>query len=157
MNITEHEVRGLLTGKCLPGDMRLNEELPAYLVRKFSELKAQRDALAAENAAVKSSRAVLAENTLEACNAIASAGFRNEAIMRGLMASTGNGNKYPKPITTLVDEALRKIETPAIAAYLNSVRESFVDEAIHALAASGAQSFGDCMVALNQLRAGEPS
>jgi len=47
--------------------------------------------------------------------------------------------------------------TPATAAYLNSVRERFVDEAIHALAASGAQSFGDCMVALNQLRAGEPS
>ncbi|MDU4128672.1 hypothetical protein [Pantoea sp.] len=52
MNITEHEMRGLLAGKCLPGDMRVNEELPAYLVRKFDELKAQRDALAAENAAL---------------------------------------------------------------------------------------------------------
>lgn len=48
-------------------------------------------------------------------------------------------------------------DTPATDAYLNSVRDSFVDEAIHALAASGAQSFGDCMVALNQLRAGELS
>ena len=48
-------------------------------------------------------------------------------------------------------------ETPATDAYLNSVRNELVDEAIHALAASGAQSFGDCMVALNQLRAGEPS
>lgn len=48
MNITEHEMRGLLNGKCLPGDMRVNEELPAYLVRKFTELKAEKDALAAE-------------------------------------------------------------------------------------------------------------
>jgi len=48
MNITEHEMRGLLTGKCLPGDMRVNEELPAYLVRKFAEAKAERDALAAK-------------------------------------------------------------------------------------------------------------
>lgn len=54
MNITEHEMRGLLNGKCLPGDMRVNEELPAYLVRKFAELKAQRDTLAAENAMLKS-------------------------------------------------------------------------------------------------------
>lgn len=69
--------------------------------------------LAAENAELKSSRAVLAENTLESCNSIACAGFRHEAIMRGLYASTGNGNKYPKPITTLVDEAMRKLETPA--------------------------------------------
>lgn len=50
MNITEHEMRGLLAGKCLPGDMRVNEELPAYLVRKFAELKAERDAQAAEAA-----------------------------------------------------------------------------------------------------------
>jgi len=41
----------------------------------------------------------------------------------------------------------------SVNAYLSAVRDSFVDEAIHALAASGAQSFGDCMVALNQLRA----
>ncbi|HBR4404512.1 hypothetical protein AAHU67_06720 [Klebsiella pneumoniae] len=71
------------------------------------------DKLAAENVELKSSRSVLAENTLESCNSIACAGFRHEAIMRGLYASTGNGNKYPKPITTLVDEAMRKLETPA--------------------------------------------
>lgn len=53
MNITEHEMRGLLAGKCLPGDMRVNEELPAYLVRKFAELKAERDAMAAENLALR--------------------------------------------------------------------------------------------------------
>lgn len=88
------------------------------------------NALAAENAALKISRALLAENTLETCNSIASAGFRHEAIMRGLMASTGNGNKYPKPITTLVDEALREIETPATDAYLNSVRAEGLKMAI---------------------------
>ncbi|MDK2634111.1 hypothetical protein QMZ93_12290 [Pantoea stewartii subsp. indologenes] len=53
MKITEREMRGLLTGKCLPGDMRLNEDLPAYLVRKFDELQQKLDAMAAENAALK--------------------------------------------------------------------------------------------------------
>jgi len=46
MKITEHEMRGLLSGKCLPGDMHLNEDLPAYLVRKFDELQHKRDDLA---------------------------------------------------------------------------------------------------------------
>lgn len=43
MKITEYEMRGLLAGKCLPGDMRLNEELPSYLVRKFDELQQKLD------------------------------------------------------------------------------------------------------------------
>jgi len=46
MKITEHEMRGLMAGKCLPGDMRLNEDLPAYLVRKFDELQQKLDAMA---------------------------------------------------------------------------------------------------------------
>lgn len=39
MKITEHEMRGVLAGKCLPGDIRVNEELPAYLVRQFDALR----------------------------------------------------------------------------------------------------------------------
>ncbi|MCG7367378.1 hypothetical protein MHZ90_14740 [Pantoea sp. ACRSH] len=44
MKITENEMRGLLTGKCVPGDMKVNEELPAYLVRKFAALQQKLDA-----------------------------------------------------------------------------------------------------------------
>lgn len=44
MKITEHEMRGLLAGKCLPGDMRLNEDLPSYLVRKVDELQRKLEA-----------------------------------------------------------------------------------------------------------------
>ncbi|WIL01674.1 hypothetical protein LGFCKLCI_00074 [Klebsiella phage vB_KpnM_SCNJ1-Y] len=84
--------------------------------------------LAAENVGLKSSRAILAENALESCNSIACAGFRHEAIMRGLYASTGNGNKYPKPITTLVDEAMRKLETPATDACLAGIKADGVEE-----------------------------
>lgn len=49
MKITECEMRGLLTGKCLPGDMRLNEDLPAYLVSKFDELQQKLDAMVTES------------------------------------------------------------------------------------------------------------
>ena len=55
-----HEMEGLLRGKCLPGDMKVNETNAEYLVRKFCELEAQvkqldaeRDAVVAENATLK--------------------------------------------------------------------------------------------------------
>ncbi|WP_456309812.1 hypothetical protein [Serratia proteamaculans] len=62
MKITEHEMRGLLTGKCIPGDMKVNEELPTYLLRKFVVLHEQVQALAAENAAMKRDLRVIANS-----------------------------------------------------------------------------------------------
>lgn len=106
MDIEIKEVQEIIKNLESSGKLSIKEE--KYL--KVTRMCVQ---LAAENVALKSSRSVLAENTLESCNSIACAGFRHEAIMRGLYASTGNGNKYPKPITTLVDEAMRKLETPA--------------------------------------------
>ena len=47
------EMEGFLRGKCLPGDMKVNETNAEYLVRKFSESEARCAALAAENAALK--------------------------------------------------------------------------------------------------------
>lgn len=143
------EMDGFLKGKCIPSDLKVNETNAEYLVRKFGELESKLEtalrecrsagitidnlevkcaALAAENAELKSSREILAKNTLEACNAIASAGFSHEAIMRGFYASTGNGNKYPKPITTLVDEALLDFQTPATDAFLAEVRAKAFDD-----------------------------
>ena len=43
MSFTEHEMHGLIAGKCVAGDMKVNEELPAYLVRKMQELESERD------------------------------------------------------------------------------------------------------------------
>ncbi len=51
MNLIEMD--GFLRGKCIPGDMLVNESNAEYLVRKFQEISAQRDALAAENAGLK--------------------------------------------------------------------------------------------------------
>ncbi|EFO3486033.1 hypothetical protein DLS19_13155 [Escherichia coli] len=144
------EMDGFLKGKCIPSDLKVNETNAEYLVRKFAEAEAkisalsedhqkaiesikQADAavklahekfsaLAAENSILNLSRAVLSENVLEACNAIASAGFRNKAIMKGFYASTGNGNKYPNPISTMVDEALSELSIPVTDAFLAEVR-----------------------------------
>lgn len=47
------EMEGFLRGKCLPGDMKVNETNAEYLVRKFAEAEAKCSALAAENAGLK--------------------------------------------------------------------------------------------------------
>lgn len=103
------------------GELSIREQKFLKLAKAFKQL-------AAENVELKSSRAILAENALESCNSIACAGFRHEAIMRGLYASTGNGNKYPKPITTLVDEAMRKLETPATDRIVAGIKADGVEE-----------------------------
>ncbi|EPA0106468.1 hypothetical protein ACQYJ0_004836 [Enterobacter hormaechei] len=48
------EMEGFLRGKCLPGDMKVNETNAEYLVRKFAEADAKCAALAAENVGLKS-------------------------------------------------------------------------------------------------------
>lgn len=35
--MTHYEMEGFLRGKCLPGDMKVNETNAEYLVRKFAE------------------------------------------------------------------------------------------------------------------------
>ncbi|MZY75956.1 hypothetical protein QPR82_11950 [Enterobacter hormaechei] len=42
------EMEGFLRGKCLPGDMKVNETNAEYLMRKFAEADAMCAALAAE-------------------------------------------------------------------------------------------------------------
>lgn len=95
----------------------------------IEELEAQVKQLAAENFSVMASREVLAKNALETCNEIYCAGYRNTALHDGLLESTGDRNKYPNPIRTLVDEAKRSLETPATDAILASLRAEGVEMA----------------------------
>lgn len=44
-----YEMEGFLRGKCIPGDLKVNETNAEYLVRKFSEAEAKISALTAEN------------------------------------------------------------------------------------------------------------
>lgn len=52
--MTVYEMEGFLRGKCVPGDLKVNETNAEYLVRKFGELENKCAALAAENARLKS-------------------------------------------------------------------------------------------------------
>lgn len=52
MNV--YEMEGFLRGKCLPGDMKVNESNAQYLVRKFSELQSQNADMAVQLANAES-------------------------------------------------------------------------------------------------------
>ncbi|MDM3428840.1 MULTISPECIES: hypothetical protein [Citrobacter] len=61
--MTVCEMEGFLRGKCLPGDMKVNETHAQYLVRKFSELQSQSADLALQLANAESKcRELAAEN-----------------------------------------------------------------------------------------------
>lgn len=99
----------------------------------YAALEAKCASLASESSILNLSRTVLSENILEACNAIASAGFRNKAIMKGFYASTGNGNKYPNPISTMVDEALSELSIPATDAFLAEIERKAIRKFINSI------------------------
>lgn len=107
MKITEFEMRGLLTGKCIPGDMKVNEQLPAYLVRKFSSLHqelldAQKKISCAENneldarchiASLQEELAAATNSLTNAQEALKSAGIEADTVQAGVMELVSRMNQ----------------------------------------------------------------
>ena len=123
------EMNGFLKGKCIPGDLKVNETNAEYLVRKFGELESKLEtalrecrsagitidnleakcaALAAENAGLKHAMAVTLEHV-----SVTDAGQAGVAAM-------------------IINDALHHSETPATYAFLAEVRAQGVDAAIEA-------------------------
>lgn len=114
------EMEGFLRGKCLPGDMKVNETNAEYLVRKFAEADAKCAALAAENAGLKAAHPQPF----------------GEDMMRALEAYEWHQDEVPE--TGMLDAffILRdsiRVETPATDAFLAEVRAQGVDAAIEHL------------------------
>jgi len=116
--MTELEMEGFLRGKCVPGDMLVNESNAQYLVRKFNALEKQCDALAAESAALK--------NGLEWLYAAVS----SESI------SIPDSN-----YSSVTNAAAVLSETPATDAYLAEVRAQARSEGIDYAASRLAAAF----------------
>ncbi|UIL54696.1 hypothetical protein LZU96_21355 (plasmid) [Pantoea agglomerans] len=111
MNITEHEMRGLITGKAMPADIFVGESLAAYLVRKFAVQQKARDALAAESAA----RGEIIERLIGQYSA---AGYH--AVQDSL-----------NPAQSWLYDAMQVLKQTATDTYLNSVRADGVEAFAH--------------------------
>lgn len=138
--LSKQDVEVVLAGKGLPGELLVGESLAKYFARLYLATKDSRDeqlsqrdaqiaALTAENVTLKASRETLANNSLEACNEIYCAGYRNTALYDGLKKSTGDRNTYPNPIRVMVDEATKQLQTPATDAAANALRAEGVNHA----------------------------
>lgn len=135
--MTELEMEGFLRGKCVPGDMLVNETRAQYLVRKFKALEEQRDALAAETAALKSKGRELLN---EACG-----------VYEKYNATINPENGDFMDGQTLHEfQFLMDVETPATDAFLRGVRASAVDAACLKISKAIASCRQDEMIGLDE-------
>ena len=117
MNV--YEIEGFLRGKCLPGDMKVNESDAQYLVRKFSELQSQNADMAVQLANAESKcRELAAEN----------AGLKELIEQHANSVAVCPNCSHEEPSETDDIVALyRSMETPATYAFLAEVRAQGVE------------------------------
>ncbi|MFY7121748.1 hypothetical protein ACOTZF_24730 [Enterobacter cloacae complex sp. SHL021] len=123
------EMEGFLRGKCLPGDMKVNETNAEYLVRKFTELEqklaeSQREFRAAdatiENLQMKLNAEREAKLALAAENAGLKKFCKDAAFDADYEAELGMDRGG-------FTDALNDIKTPATDAFLAEVRAQGVE------------------------------
>ena len=128
------------------------EDGPKSVADKFAELEARCAALAAENVAMKA-----AFNKPDAWLSFHSIPPTYQEPDRGgeyLAVHEQPGEKNDDGSDSWPVYAKPEIETPATDRIVAAQRSAFVDEAVAKITESGALTFGDCIVALCQLREG---
>lgn len=181
------EMEGFLRGKCLPGDMKVNETNAEYLVRKFTELEqklaeSQREFRAAdatiENLQMKLEK-MAAENAglntfVDALLSIAwrggsadGADIQDLALKHGLLrqevySADEHENQVDDPGNFEEgDPVYFRVETPATDSFLAEVRAQGADECVRQLVTSDDDDFSDapniCAMVAHQLRKGVQS
>lgn len=109
MNV--YEMEGFLRGKCLPGDMKVNESNAQYLVRKFSELQSQNADMAVQLANAESKCRELAAE-LSAVDKI-----HNEAVF----ITDDHYEQCPPEVQKMI-RSLAVLQIPAYDAFLAEAR-----------------------------------
>ena len=120
--MTVCEMEGFLRGKCVPGDLKVNETNAEYLVRKFAELESK------------------LETALRECRSAGITIDNLEAKCAALAAESAEMKKFCKDAAFDADyeaelgmerggfsDALNEIKTPSTDAFLAEVRASELD------------------------------
>lgn len=160
------EMNGFLKGKCIPGDLKVNETNAEYLVRKFGELESK-----LETALRECRSAGITIDNLEAkCAALTAenAGLKDGILQPSedmeahhddyaLFSYDADGEKMDA-LLRLCDAqdsiaSLENVKTPATDAFLDEVRAQGVEMAMEYMQSSGSLTFGDCYISLNEFAA----
>lgn len=141
--MTVYEMEGFLRGKCLPGDMKVNESNAQYLVRKFSELQSQNADMAVQLANAESKcrelTTVVAENSAlkNPDNWLSQSDYGYEAAE----VATQNGATEDESLRAGMIAIINRIGTPATDAFLAEVRAQDRNEGINYAAGRLAAAF----------------
>ncbi|MDW2592630.1 hypothetical protein [Citrobacter braakii] len=129
--MTVYEMEGFLRGKCLPGDMKVNESNAQYLVRKFSELQSQNADMAVQLANAESKRRELAaENAALKAFSVKLGDMHNDLNGEGTGIQGRAEVACQQAALEAAMEEFDAIKTPETDAYLAEVRASSIpDEA----------------------------
>lgn len=136
MKINLIEMEGLLHGKCLPGNMMVNESLAEYLVRQFNQLNEQlsesHSEFTAANATIHNLELkveqVVAENVAlkNPDNWLSLSDYGYEASE----VADGNGASEDEALRAGMTAIINRITTPATDAQLAELRAQGVEMAI---------------------------
>ncbi|EIN8656650.1 TPA: hypothetical protein MNC29_005099 [Citrobacter freundii] len=124
--MTVYEMEGFLRGKCLPGDMKVNESNAQYLVRKFSELQSQNADMAVQLANAESKcRELAVENAglKNPDNWLSQSDYGYEASE----VATQNGATEDESLRAGMIAIINRIGTPATDDFLAEVRAQGVE------------------------------
>ncbi|OEG96410.1 hNH endonuclease [Enterobacter kobei] len=178
------EMEGFLRGKCLPGDMKVNETNAEYLVRKFTELEQkleesqrefraadatienlqmQVEKLAAENSGLKDALecVINPDNQPEYHDQGMGCGVEDRGYQRDGYSACYYGweSAMERVYSEVIPDAIP--ETPATDAFLAEVRAQGADECVRQLVISDDDDFSDapniCAMVAHQLRKGVQS
>lgn len=165
MNLIEMD--GFLRGKCIPGDMLVNESNAEYLVRKFQEMSSQRDALASENSRYSMSAGQADQRMAESRAVREALGFNQGAddvspsdlvdkIKYIIAESDAIRSAHPQPLGPVMDAAIDAFnaeempETGMLNAYFIlrdsiTVQTPQVDAYLAEVKAKGVEMFANAM------------
>lgn len=128
-----YEMEGFLRGKCIPGDLKVNETNAEYLVRKFSEADDRCASLSAKMRMINDLTEVA-----EQANKLAQEATEKLVQERNALAEENTGlksalNDILQPDAAVLERnhrvrALDAMETPATDAFLAEVRASAIPE-----------------------------
>ncbi|HHJ4331990.1 TPA: hypothetical protein ACQJNN_003312 [Citrobacter freundii] len=125
MNV--YEMEGFLRGKCLPGDMKVNESNAQYQVRIFSEMQSQNAELAVQLANAESKCRELAVDNAGLKNPenwLSQSDYGYEASE----VATQNGATEDESLRAGMIAIINRIGTPATDAFLAEVRAQGVED-----------------------------
>ncbi|HCL5286513.1 TPA: hypothetical protein N2G35_000805 [Salmonella enterica] len=125
-------MEGFLRGKCIPGDLKVNETNAEYLVRKFSEAEERCAALSAKLSMINDLMEVAEQANKQAQEATENLVQERNALAAENVALKSALNDILQPDAAVLERnhrvrALDAMETPATDAFLAEVRASAIE------------------------------